>query len=293
MFTMFMVVFMVYVNTKSMLLKAGQEQYVVGAFNIVNHTSMVSVVEAAAEEKSPAIIQTSTKTVAAMGYKVLVDLAKDLAAETDVPIALNLDHGTDVQVIESCIQHGWSSVMVDGSSLPYDQNLEMTAKVVRMAHRKGVTVEGELGHIGGTEEDIQVGQEDVVLTDPQKAIDFYQKTKVDSLAVAIGTAHGLYKGEPKLDYHRLAAIVNKAKIPIVIHGCSGLSNEVLAKIRACGAAKMNISTEIKHKYIDACDIYIRQHPQEYEPVKKIAFVKEEVKQLVKAYIKIFGSANKA
>jgi fructose/tagatose bisphosphate aldolase len=132
-----------------------------------------------------------------------------------------------------------------------------------------------------------------MLTDPQMAVDFQQKTGIDSLAVAIGTAHGLYSGEPRLDYQRLAKIMEVTDFPIVIHGCSGLSQEVLARIRTFGVSKMNISTEIKHKYIDSCDLYIKEHPHEYEPVKKINFVKEEVKKLVKKYIGIFGSAGKA
>ncbi|MDD3776655.1 MAG: class II fructose-bisphosphate aldolase [Actinomycetota bacterium] len=284
---------MVYINTKDMLIKARKEKFVVGAFNIVNHTSMVSVAEAAIEERSPVIIQTSQKTVEALGYKMLVDMAKDLAQGTDVPISMNLDHGTDMDIIENCIEHGWSSIMVDGSSLPYQENIEMTKKVVEMAHQKGITVEGELGHIGGTEEQVSVDQEHVMLTDPQMAVDFQQKTGIDSLAVAIGTAHGLYSGEPRLDYQRLAKIMEVTDFPIVIHGCSGLSQEVLAKIRTFGVSKMNISTEIKHKYIDSCDLYIKEHPHEYEPVKKINFVKEEVKKLVKKYIGIFGSAGKA
>ncbi|MGM0365892.1 MAG: class II fructose-bisphosphate aldolase [Actinomycetota bacterium] len=284
---------MVYVNTERMLAKAREEKYVVGAFNIVNHTSMVSVVEAAAEERSPVIIQTSTKTVTAMGYKVLADLARDLSDAADAPIAMNLDHGTDMAVIENCIKHGWSSVMVDGSSLPYEKNIEMTRKVAEMAHREAVTVEGELGHIGGKEEEVEVGSQEIMLTDPEMAVDFYNKTGIDSLAVAIGTAHGLYDGEPKLDYGRLKRIMEATDFPIVIHGCSGLGQDVLARIKSYGVSKMNISTEIKHKYIDSCDLYIREHPHEYEPVKKIEFVKEEVKKLVKKYIQIFGSAGKA
>jgi len=183
--------------------------------------------------------------------------------------------------------------MVDGSSLPYQQNGGMTAEVVKMAHSKGITVEGELGHIGGKEEEIEHTSEDVMLTDPYQAVDFQKRTGVDSLAVAIGTAHGLYSGEPKLDYGRLKKIMEVTDFPIVIHGCSGLSEEVLARIKSYGVSKMNISTEIKHKYIDSCDLYIREHPHEYEPVKKIEFVKEEVKKLVKKYIHLFGSADKA
>jgi len=281
---------MTYVNTKDMLIQARRKRYVVGGFNIVNHTSLVAVVEAAKEKRSPVIIQTSQKTVEELGYKVLPTIIKQLAEETDVPIAMILDHGTDLEIIKNCIDAGWSSIMIDGSSYPYEKNIEITKKVVELAHAKNVTVEGELGHIGGKEEHINVDTDKVLLTDPEKAVEFQQKTGIDSLAVAIGTKHGFYDTKYELDFDRLRKIMDLTDFPIVIHGCSGLAEKDLYKLISFGVSKMNISTEIKHIYIDSCRKYIEEHPSEYEPVKKIAFVQNQVKELVKKYMDIFGSS---
>ncbi len=284
---------MVYVNTNDMLIKARKENYVVGAFNIVNQTSMRAVVEAAKQEKSPVIVQTSQKTVIDLGYTVLVDMIKELSRDADVPVAMNLDHGTDMDVIKKCIEYGWSSVMIDGSKLSYEENIKITKEVVDMAHEREISVEGELGHIGGKEEHIETNKDEIMLTEPEKALEFQKKTGVDSLAVAIGTAHGLYTGEPKLDFDRLEEIMKICKFPIVIHGCSGLSRDIIKKIISYRVSKMNISTEIKHRYIDACEAYIKKNPDEYEPLKKFKFVQEDVEKLIKDYIKLFGSQGKA
>lgn len=284
---------MSYVDTKEMLIEARKNKYVVGAFNIVDYTTMVSIVEAAKSKNSPVIIQTSQKTVLHYGYKILPEMIKTLAKDINIPIAMILDHGTDLKVIENCIEHGWSSVMIDGSSYPYEDNIEITKKVVNMAHKKGVTVEGELGHIGGKEEHIRVEEESVLLTDPEKAVEFQMRTGVDSLAVAIGTKHGLYKGECELDFDRLGKIMKLVDFPIVIHGCSDLPPDDLSRLISYGPSKMNISTEIKHRYLDSYKRYISEKPDEYEPIKTIKFVEQEVKKLAEEYMDIFGSAGKA
>ncbi|MBN1298171.1 MAG: class II fructose-bisphosphate aldolase [Actinobacteria bacterium] len=284
---------MAYVNTKEMLIKAREQKYVVGGFNIVNHTSLVAVFEAAKENRSPVIVQTSQKTVLELGYKVLPAIIKELADESDVPVAMILDHGTNTEIIKNCILSGWSSVMIDGSSYPYEENIKITKKIVELAHSKNVSVEGELGHIGGKEEHISVDSSEVLLTDPEKAVEFQKKTGIDSLAVAIGTKHGFYDSKYELDFNRLGKIMDLTDFPIVIHGCSGLAEKDLKRLISFGVSKMNISTEIKHIYIDSCRQYIEDHPDEYEPVKKISFVQQQVKDLVKKYMDIFGSTNKA
>ena len=169
---------MPYINTKEMLLKARRDKYVVGAFNIVNHTSLVSVVEAATEKKSPVIVQTSQKTVLELGFKVLPVLVKELAEETGVPVAMILDHGTDVEIINNCINNGWSSVMVDGSAFSFQKNIAVTKEVVKRAHEKNITVEGELGTIGGKEEHIDLKEGHMLLTDPDKVVEFQEKTGI-------------------------------------------------------------------------------------------------------------------
>lgn len=284
---------MPYVNTKDMLIKARREKYVVGAFNIVNHTSLVSVIEAATEMKSPIIIQTSQKTVRELGFKVLPAIVRELAEETDIPVAMILDHGTNLDTINNCIESGWSSVMIDGSAYGYEDNIEVTKRVVETAHERDITVEGELGTIGGKEEHIDNAGSKLFLTDPDKVIEFQEKTGIDSLAVAIGTQHGFYDHKYELDFNRLGKIMDITDFPIVIHGCSGIAEKDLQRLISFGPSKMNISTEIKHIYIDSCRKYIEDHPEEYEPVAKISWVKDRVKDLVKNYIRIFGSEGKA
>lgn len=284
---------MPYVNTKEMLIKAREERYVVGAFNIVNHTSLVSVIEAASEMSSPIIVQTSQKTVLEIGYKVLPAIVKEHAEEVAVPVAMMLDHGTDLDIIHNCIESGWSSVMIDGSAYSYEKNIEVTKKVVEEAHKRDITVEGELGTIGGKEEHIERVGSQALLTIPEKVVEFQEKTGIDSLAVAIGTQHGFYDDKYELDFNRLGKIMDITDFPIVIHGCSGIAEQDLKRLISFGPSKMNISTEIKHMYIDSCRKYIEDHPDEYEPVAKINYVKNQVKDLVKRYIEIFGSDGKA
>jgi len=270
---------MTYINMGNMLWEARLKGYVVGAFNIVDLTSMEAVIEAAIEKSSPVIIQTSQKTVEEMGFEMPPRLVRSLSAGTTVPIAMNLDHGTDMDIIKRCIDYGWSSVMIDGSSKPFEENVEITREIVEYAHKKGVTVEGELGHIGGSEEDVKVRDDDVLLTEPIKAKEFQEITGVDSLAVAM----------------------ELCPFPIVIHGCSDLPPDELKKIISYNPSKMNISTELKHAYLDAYKKYIdcshkrysEDNIYEYEPLKAIRMVKDSIKDLVGSYIDVFGSAGKS
>ena len=292
---------MPYLNTKKMLLDTRRVGYTVGAFNIVDYSSMEAVVEAAIEKNSPVIVQTSQKTVVEMGYEILPKMIRFLSSATAVPIAMILDHGTDIDIIKKCIDYGWSSVMVDGSSKPYDENVKTTREIVKYAHQRGITVEGELGHIGGREEHINISEDKILLADPVKAKEFQRLTGVDSLAVAIGTKHGHYDGRCKLDSPRLAKIMKLCSFPIVIHGCSDLPPDDLKKIISYHPSKMNISTEIKQSYLDAYKHYIdsvqkdykENNIYEYEPLKAIKKVKASIKNLVGSYIDIFGSLNKA
>lgn len=284
---------MSYVNTKEMLLKARKEKYVVGAFNMVDYTTMSAVASAAVKKQSPIIIQTSQKTVLQMGYKILPAMIRSLAEETGVPISMILDHGTDIEVIKNCIKFGWSSVMVDASAKPFEENIKFTKMIADIAHEKNVTVEGELGHIGGIEEHINVSEDKVMLTDPEKAVEFQKRTGVDSLAVAIGTKHGLYKGTVSLDFERLAKIMKITDFPIIIHGCSDLPENDFKKIISFGPSKMNISTEIKHVFLNSMKKYLDENREEYEPIKAFMLVFDQTENLVSSYIDKFGSMGKA
>ncbi len=281
---------MPYVNTNKMLSEAMQEKYVIGAFNIVDLNSMLSVVNAASKNDSPVIIQTSQKTVSFYGYRLLSFMIKKIAQESEIDIAMNLDHGTDLRIIRGCIENGWSSVMVDASSYPYEENIKITREVVHSAHSFGVSVEAELGHIGGKEEHIQISDDTVNLTDPDQVMDFKESTKVDSLAVAIGTRHGLYGGNTTIDFKRLKKIIDLSDFPIVVHGCSDLRVEDLKKIIACGPSKMNISTEIKYAYLNGFKGYLQLSDDEYEPLHAIRIAGENIEKIVSRYLMLFGSS---
>jgi ketose-bisphosphate aldolase len=281
-----------YVNTNKMLSEAMQKKYVIGGFNIIDFNSMLSVVNAARKNDSPIIIQTSQKTVRFYGYALLSFMIKKIAQESEIEIAMNLDHGTDLNIIRGCIENGWSSVMIDASSYPYEENIKKTKEVVKIAHSFGVSVEAELGHIGGKEEHIQISDHAVNLTDPHQVMDFKDATKVDSLAVAIGTRHGLYGGKAIIDFKRLEKIIALSDFPIVIHGCSDLRLEDLRRIIACGPSKMNISTEIKHAYLNGYKGYLHLSDDEYEPLHAIRMAGENMEKIVSRYLRLFENSKK-
>jgi ketose-bisphosphate aldolase len=282
-----------YINTREMLVKARKENYVVGAFNIVDSATMSAAIKAAVIKRSPLIIQTSQKTVLQMGYKILPAMVRSLAEDAGVPISMILDHGTDMEIIKNCINYGWSSIMVDGSAKPFEENINFTRTITDIAHKKNITVEGELGHIGGIEEHINVNEGDVLLTDPEKAVEFQKRTGIDSLAVAIGTKHGLYKGVVSLDFERLSKIMKITDFPIIIHGCSDLPEKDLKEIISLGPSKMNISTEIKHVFLDSMKKYLEENNNEYEPIKALNLVSVNTENLIKSYMDKFGSTGKA
>ena len=284
---------MSYVNMRQMLAKARQGRYAVGAFNIVDPMTAQGVVRAAEARKAPVIIQTSTKTVELLGPGCLAATVRELAGKAAVPVALHLDHCKDMKLIEACIEAGWSSVMVDASSLPFEENVRMTKAVVEMARPRDITVEGELGAIVGVEDDIFVKEGEGHLADPVQSVEFVKRTGVDVFAPAIGTAHGIYKGEPKIAFDRLGEIAGKVEALIAIHGGTGLSDEVFRKCIGLGGVKVNISTQIKHVFRDSFTGFVGKNAGVYEPVKIMAAVRAETQAVVESFIDKFGSAGKA
>lgn len=280
-------------NMSAMLQKARHEGYAVGAFNILDYNSMKAVIDTAVELNSPVIVQTSVKTVKLWGFKALISWIIELCEGIKVPVAIHLDHCKDVEFVRQCIDAGWTSVMIDASSLPYEQNLATSRQVFDMANPLGITVEAELGEIGGVEEDISVDEEDAHLADPEKALRFLNEVPVDCFAPAIGTAHGVYKGEPKIAFDRLQAITSKNPVPLALHGGTGLSPEVFRKCIQLGCAKINISTQIKYAFIDGFVNYHGKNPDEYNPLKELYAQYEEVKNAIAENIWLFGSENKA
>jgi ketose-bisphosphate aldolase len=280
-------------NMTAMLREAADSGYAVGAFNILDYNSMKAVVRSAEELHSPVIVQTSVKTVLYWGYETMVCWITELAAESGVPVAIHLDHCKEIEVIKNCIDSGWTSVMIDASSFPFEENLALTQKVAEMARPQDVSVEAELGEIGGVEDDISVADEDAFLADPVKAARFCREVALDCFAPAIGTAHGLYRGEPKIDFARLEEIAGCTDVPLALHGGTGLSAEVFRKCIALGCAKVNISTQLKHVFTDTFVEYHSGNPAEYNPLKTIEAQYQGLKKVVAGYLKLFGSEGKA
>ncbi len=281
-------------NMRTLLDAAREGGYAVGAFNIVDYATFRGVMEAAEEERSPVIIQTSaSSTVKFYGYEALVGLARALAGNSSVPVALHLDHCKDMDMLKGTIEAGWTSVMIDASTYPFEENVAMTKTVVGWAHPKGVSVEGELGSIKGVEDEIKVEERDAVLADPQKAAEFVERTGIDALAPAIGTAHGLYKGTPDIDFERLKKIVSLVDVPVVIHGGTGLSDDTFRKLISLGAAKINISTQLKLAYMQAFEDFKRENPGKADPIKVQKAIVAAVKDVVKRFMRVFGSSGKA
>jgi fructose-bisphosphate aldolase class II len=303
-------------TNKELLTLARKGGYAVGAFNINNLEILQAVVSAGEAERSPAIIAVSEGAIQYAGMPYLISMVRTAAAQTSIPIALHLDHGKDLEVIRSCIDNGFTSVMIDGSEFEFEKNIEVTKKVVEMAKRKGVSVEAELGRLKGIEEKISVSEKEAFLTDPQAAEDFFKRTGVDALAIAIGTSHGAYKfkGEAKLDFERLKEIARKVSIPLVLHGASGVPSAVLERAERFGAklpgakgipdeaiqkaiglgiSKINIDTDLRLSFVGALREILTTKPDEFDPRKILGPGREAIKQTVQSKMKLFGSSGKA
>ena len=278
---------MAIVNMKEMLLDARKGKYAIGAFNILDYNSMKAVIEAASDLQSPVIIQTSVKTVKFWGFDTMISWYRELATKVQIPVAIHLDHCKEISFIEQCIKHGWTSVMIDASSFPFKRNVEMSEIVLKMAHPHDITVEAELGEIGGVEEDIIVADEDAHLAKPEKVLEFLKRVPVDCFAPAIGTAHGVYKGEPKIAFHVLEEISKISDIPLALHGGTGLSEEVFKRCIRLGCAKVNISTELKYGFIDGFCKFHSENPGQYDPLKVLGYQFSTLKEKVVKNIQLF------
>lgn len=248
------------VSSTEMLCKARAEGYGIGAFNVHTLEMLQAVVEAAEEAKAPLILQTTVGTVKHLGPEYIAAMARVAARLASVPIALHLDHCHDYGLIERCIQAGYTSVMIDASMHPFAENVEQTKRVVELAHRAGVNVEAELGKVGGVEDELVVAEADAVLADPQECEEFVARTGVDTLAPAIGTAHGMYRGEPKIAFSRLEQIAGRVDVPLVLHGGSGIPEEQVKRAVALGMAKMNVATELRIAFSDAIKQVFGENP---------------------------------
>ena len=288
------------VNAKEILTPAAEGKYAVGAFNITNVIQMEAVIEAHEEMKAPLIIQTSVTPVKFLGQEVINAVYRAMAERSSIPICLHLDHCKDVDFCKSCAEKGWTNIMIDASRQPFAENIRQTKEVAAFCHALGdISVEGELGTVSGVEDQIAVAEDETQLCDPEQALIFIAESGVDLLAPAIGTAHGVYKtANPKVDFTRfekISKVVNgdKVRVPLVVHGGTGLPDDYVLKLVALGGAKFNVSTDLKRTWIDAVFAYISDAPDEYDPGKVDAHARHATREKVKEWIALFGSAGKA
>ena len=304
------------VSTKEMFEKAYKGGYAIGAFNVNNMEIVQGIVDAAKEEQSPLILQVSAGARKYAKHIYLIKLVEAALADTDLPIALHLDHGDTFELCKDCIDGGFTSVMIDGSKYDFKENVALTKKVVEYAHAHGVVVEAELGRLAGVEDDVNVSANDAIFTDPEQAAEFVHLTGVDSLAIAIGTSHGAYKfkGTPYLDFDRLEKVGKLLPdFPIVLHGASsvlpefvkkcnefggdipgaqGVPEEMLRKAASMAVCKINIDTDLRLAMTATVREYLTKNPGEFDPRKYLGPARDAIKGMVQHKIKdVLGSSN--
>ncbi len=295
---------------RELLAVARRDGRAVGAFNFSNLEFLQAIAEAAEETRSPAFVATSEGAIRYAGLGSLVALARSVANTTGVPLCLHLDHGKDLDLIRACIESGYTSVMIDASDLPFDENVRKTASVVKMARPRGVSVEAELGRLVGAEDNVSVRERDAVLVDPDQAARFVELTGIDSLAPAVGTAHGAfkYKGTARLDFDRLARVRDRSGLPLVLHGASSVPAPVLARCLAAGmqvsgargvpedqlrtaiglgVCKVNVDTDLRLLFTAVLLEHLRAHPADFDPRQYLGPARDAVRQLVVEKISLF------
>ena len=305
------------VTTKDMFEKSMKEHFAIGAFNVNNMEIIQGIVDAAAEENSPVILQASSSAIKYARIGFLRKMIEAALEENDIPIALHLDHGPDFETCKMCIDHGFSSVMIDGSKYDFEENVALTKKVVEYAHNRGVVVEAELGKLAGIEDEVNVAASDAMFTDPDQAKEFVERTGCDSLAIAIGTSHGAYKfkGEAKLRFDILEKVKEKLpNTPIVLHGAStvipelvemcnefggnipgakGVPDEILNEASKSGVSKINVDTDLRLAMTAGIRKVFVEEPSAFDPRKYLTPARELIKETVKhKMIDVFGSTNK-
>lgn len=283
---------MALVTTKQLLLDAQKGGYAVGAFNVENMEMVQAVVAAAEELRSPVIMQTTPSTVKYANLNYFYENVKVAAQESSVPVVIHLDHGNSFELAMQAYRTGYTSIMIDGSHEGFEDNIVLTSAVVKACHPGEVPIEAELGKVGGKEDDLDGGEGDPY-TNPQEAAEFVERTGIDSLAVAIGTAHGVYKGVPKLDFSRLSEIRKAVSIPLVLHGTSGVPDEDVAECIKRGICKVNYATDLRIAFTKGINQVLKENPDTIDPKKYNAKGREEVRKYVMHKMKICQSIAKA
>jgi fructose-bisphosphate aldolase class II len=284
---------MPYLSGKTMIQKAWQNGYAIGAFSAHNAETISAILQAAQEEQAPVMIQIGQKVINTLGLQQMKDMVDAFMIDCSVPVCIHLDHSRSFAQTMQAVRAGFHSVMFDGSHLPFDENAKITRAVADVAEALGIGSEGEIGKIGGTEDDISVDEKDALITSCDEAMTFIQHTNVDYLAVSIGTAHGIYKQEPKLAFQRLGEIRDTVKKPIVLHGGSGVPDEQIRRAITLGVAKVNVDTELRQAFTEGMLEVLNNDPHEYALAVSLGRGKEFMKQRVKEKIRLFGSSGKA
>lgn len=279
-------------NTKDMILDAQKNCYAVPAFNIHNLETFQVVIDTCQEMNSPVILAATPSTVKYADKDYLIALTSEAMEKVTIPIAFHLDHHENSEEVKKTIAAGCRSVMIDASALPFEENIAKVKDVVDFAHTCGATVEAELGKLVGIEDDLVIDEKDAMYTNPDDAVKFVEATGVDTLAVAIGTAHGLYKGTPKLDFDRLTEIRKKVEIPLVLHGASDVPDELVKKAISLGICKVNVATDLKIPFSNAIKEFFKSNPTANDPRKYLTPAKEAMKAVVKHKIEVCNSANR-
>jgi tagatose 1,6-diphosphate aldolase GatY/KbaY len=287
-------------SAKQMLIEATRGKYAVGAFNITSLIQLEAVVEAAVEKKSPVIIQTSVKPSKFLGRAVLVAIYRTLAAQAPVPICLHLDHCTEVDYCKQCADAGYTNIMIDASKQSFEENIRQTKEIVDHCHAIGdVSVEGELGTVSGVEDQVKVAEDEAQLANPKQSVEFVERTGLDLFAPAIGTAHGVYKTKnPKVHFERLEEVhrllnAKEVRVPLVVHGGTGLPPDYIERLISVGGSKFNVSTELKYTLIDSTYDYISKNRQEYDPGKIDVAAKDATRKAVMHWMEMLKSPGKA
>jgi ketose-bisphosphate aldolase len=282
------------VTLKSVLYEAAKGNYAVGSFNFFGLENLQGIIEAAADKRSPVSVQISAGTVKHIGEKCTCKMTEGISGDYGTPVVLHLDHAADYDLVRRCIDNGFSSVMIDGSNKPFEENAELTARVVEYAMKYGVSVEAELGHVGGNEDGISIDERRAFFTDPQKALEFVRITGIDALAVAVGTVHGFYREVPKLDFDRIREIHELLPdIPLVLHGGTGIPDDDIRRSIPLGIRKLNIGTELWYcGYGNVMKKYAALMPENGDPRKVMAKVREESKAIAGHKMDVLGSGGR-
>lgn len=280
------------VTAKKLLQDAMHNKYAIGAFNVENMEMVMAVLAAAEAKNSPVIMQTTPGTIKYAGVDYYYANVKAAAERSRIPVVMHLDHGDSFERAMAAYRAGYTSIMIDGSKLPLEENIALTKKVVEACHPGGVYVEGELGKVGGKEDDLE-GDDENPYTDPDEAKIFVEKTGVDYLAIGVGTAHGVYKGTPHVNTDLIAVIHDLVHIPLVLHGTSGVPDEQVRTAVANGICKVNYATDLRIAFTKGSKEYMAAHPDAFDPKKYSRQGMDEVQKYVEQKIEVCGSANKA